>query len=281
MHLRFRQCAAPAAALVLCAAAISHADSPARPNQPVAVSSLSDEAAADDTAPVTPIEAPTVTGAEQPSRPATHASDEAEAASPASPEVVAALPLPPQENLPLGRSSTGDGEYRPGEEIDTDYGGGWLQTTGALIVVILLVVAVRLVLVRMQGRVAPADARRLVEVLARRPLGQKSHVVFLRINQRIIVASQTPGGMSNLAEITDPEEVAWVLEQVESSRPASMSRGFRQMLHGFDRQYDASVVPEDGGDQGEHLVDRTRERMSGMVNRLRTLGSTSTDERES
>ena len=71
-----------------------------------------------------------------------------------------------------------------------------------------------------------------------------------------------------------------LLEQVESSRPASISRGFRQMLHGFDRQYDATVVPEDGGDQGEHLVDRTRERVSGMVNRLRTLGSTQTDERE-
>lgn len=167
------------------------------------------------------------------------------------------------ESQPLGGAPT-ERKFQQAE-VDTNPGNWWLQTTLALGVVIALIFALRWLLQRMSGAGAVGSGGGLVEVLARAPIGHKTQIVFLRVSERIIVAGQTPAGLNTLAEFEHPDDVASVLQAVESSRPNSISRSFASLLGQADR------ATETGYDDSEHLVDRTRDGLSGLANRIRSM----------
>ena len=184
-----------------------------------------------------------------------------------------AEPLPAIEQTPLGgRPPAGDAV----EQLSTGTGvGSWgLQTAMALGVVIVLVVLVRLFLRRLQGGGA-ATSPGLVEVMARVPISPKTYVLFLRIGQRIIIAGQTQAGLNTLASFDDPDDVAEVLAHVQAAKPASISEGFGKLMKQFDRGYDPNEV--EGGDSAEHVVDRARNDVSGLLTRLRSLNRRDND----
>jgi len=209
---------------------------------------------------------------DSPQRPAAPATTQPAApAAPAQPAPVVAPresePLPEIENTPLGGKSVqvGDPESLPGTGV-----GSWgLQTAMALGVVVMLIVLVRLFLKRLHGNTAASSAG-LVEVMARVPIAPKTSVLFLRIGQRIIIAGQTQAGLNTLAEFDDPDDVAEVLAHVEAAKPASITEGFGKLMKQFDRGYDAETDDE-GGDRDEHVVDRTRNDVTGLLTRIRSL----------
>jgi len=194
--------------------------------------------------------------------------------SPPAPERANATPIPPAESEPLpeieqtplgGKPLAG----KPDEKFTGTGVGSWgLQTAMALGVVITLVVVVRLFLRRLHGGGGTTNAG-LVEVMARVPIAPKTHVLFLRIGERIIIAGQTQAGLNTLANFDDPEDVAEVLAHVQAAKPASISEGFTKLMKQFDRGYDPDQT--EGGDRDEHVVDRTRNDMSGLLTRLRSL----------
>jgi flagellar biogenesis protein FliO len=184
-----------------------------------------------------------------------------------------AEPLPAIEQTPLGgRPPVGD----PGEQLASGTGvGSWgLQTAMALGVVIALVVLVRLFIRRLHGGGA-ASSPGLVEVMARVPIAPKTSVLFLRIGQRIIIAGQTQAGLNTLASLDDPDDVAEVLAHVQAAKPASITEGFGKLIKQFDRGYDPNEV--EGGDSAEHVVDRARNDVSGLLSRLRSLNRRDND----
>jgi len=179
---------------------------------------------------------------------------------------------PPREQWPLGRAPDEPTQAAPG----VDGGGvGWvLQTTLALAIVIALILALRFGLKRLSGVSGVGGRADLVEVLARTPIGHKTQVLFLRVNDRIIVAGQTPNGMNTLASLDDPDEVASILARVESSRSSSITGSFARVLHQVDRgfQQPESLRLYEGGDDQEHVVDRARDQVRGLLNRIRSSG---------
>ena len=184
--------------------------------------------------------------------------------NPPSPEPVAA-----QESLPLGAAPANvnsSASAAGGAAAASD--SSWiLQTITALGVVLALIVALRFVIQRVTGlRPAPMTTR-LVEVLARSPIAPRTHLLFLRIHQRIVVATQSPAGMQTLTELTDPQEVAAIMAQVQAARPASISRSFQHLLGRLDRDY----VPDEPADGAEPTVDRTRDEVNGLLARIRNL----------
>lgn len=185
--------------------------------------------------------------------------------------------IPKQENLPLGRSSTSDGNNASASDPT---GGSWmLQTLAALGVVIALMLFLRLALQRIGAAPSSRQTAGLVEVLGRTTVGPRTQVLFLRIsNQRVIVASQTSAGLQPLTELTDPDEIASLLGKIESARPNSISRSFRQFFERFDRDFPDSGATrrEEGGDREEHLIDRTRNEVSGLLHRIRDLRNRNT-----
>ena len=176
---------------------------------------------------------------------------------------------PPQERLPLGSPPTSEqGTLGAGTG-----GGGWmLKTLTALGVVIVLIFAVRFVLQRMGGRAVGATTNGIVEVLGRATIGPKTQVLFLKLHQRVLVVAQSPSGFNTLTCLDDPEEVAWVMTELEAARPTSISQTFRHLIDRFDRDYQpgASMALE-GDDTAERDVDRTRDGVNGLRSRMRSI----------
>jgi len=194
-------------------------------------------------------------------------------APPASPTVPTAStassesqPLPEIENTPLGGRPPINGDVEP--ITGTGVGSWGLQTAMALGVVVMLVVLIRLGLKRLHGDVRTGNAG-LVEVLARVPIAPKTCVLFLRIGERVIIAGQTQAGLNTLASFDDPDDVAEVLAHVQAAKPASITEGFSKLMKQFDRGYDPDR--DDGTDRDEHVVDRARNDVTGLLTRIRSL----------
>ncbi len=201
-------------------------------------------------------------------------------AQPSTPSGTSGEPLPPpREQWPLGRAPDASSQAAPG--VDGDGVGWFLQTTLALAVVIALILALRFGLKRLSGVSGVGGHADLVEVLARTPIGHKTQVLFLRVNDRIIVAGQTPNGMNTLASLDDPDEVASILARVESSRPSSITDSFARVLSQVDRGFQPpeSLRLNEGGDDQEHVVDRARDQVRGLLNRIRSSGRDDQEQR--
>jgi len=152
---------------------------------------------------------------------------------------------------------------------------GWiLRTLTALGVVLGLIFVVRFVYCRISGQ-SPAkfgrrSGTRVIEVLNRSAIAPRSHVLMLRIGQRILVVSESQAGMSTLANIDDPLEVADLLGAIEANRPTSITRGFTEALKRSDRDYGEASALDEEGDAGEYVVDRANTQLSDLLARVRT-----------
>lgn len=150
---------------------------------------------------------------------------------------------------------------------------GWaLSTLAALGVVIGLIFGARWLYAKMGGAVV-ARPSPVVEVLSRTPVAPKNHVLLLRVGQRVLVVGDSSSGLSTLADVTDPEEVASLLQTVSAHGERSVSKSFNSLVSRFNGDYDADDrVALEGGDSSEVHLDRTRNSLSGLSSKLRTLG---------
>ena len=129
-------------------------------------------------------------------------------------------PLPPNESLPLG-ASEGDlfGTGSTGQGATGSLGDGWLLSTLAALGVVLVIVFGIRWLLRRGGVVSTSVPQgSVVEVLSRTTVAPRSHVVLMRVGQRILVVSDSPAGMRTLASVHDAEEVADVAGAAEALR---------------------------------------------------------------
>ncbi len=151
---------------------------------------------------------------------------------------------------------------------------GWaLSTLAALGVVIGLIFGARWLYTKMGGAVV-ARPSLVVEVLSRTPVAPKNHVLLLRVGQRVLIVGDSSSGLNTLADVTDPEEVASLLQSVSSHSERSVSKSFSAMVGRFNGDYDADDrLALEGGDSSEVHLDRTRNSLSGLSSKLRTLGS--------
>jgi flagellar biogenesis protein FliO len=173
------------------------------------------------------------------------------------------------EQLPLGPV---DAAGQPVAEALGEPTGGWtLSTLAALGLVIGLIFAARWAYTKMGGKVV-ARSSPVVEVLSRTAVAPKSHVLLVRVGGRVLVVGDGGGNLNTLSTIDEPEEVATVLQTVTAQQPHSVSRSFNAMVCRF--QGDLSGQPDvqqEGGDEAEVHVDRTRDALSGLASRLQTL----------
>lgn len=178
-----------------------------------------------------------------------------------------------------------------GAEAAADQGGGdgsWvLRTLGSLGVVIVLILLLRTVIARWNGRTSSSSSQAGVEVLSRVTVGPRQQIVLVRMGTRILVLADSAGRLNMLTAIDDPEEVAATLATVTASRPTSVSAGFASALKRFQQDYRPSIrntgavgdqsgradrTDDDGQglDDAEIHVDRARDQLSGLLSRLRS-----------
>lgn len=208
------------------------------------------------------------TAVSQPALPSSEQTGANPATTPAPPVVVA----DPIESRPLGMAPAAS---KPGE-LSAEPGTGWgaTQTILALALVVGLILVGKQLVLRWMGQPAAVNRSRLVEVMSRVSVGPRQHIVILRMGSRILVLADSAGQMRPLANIEEPEEVAAILKSVTASKPASISEGFNQLLGRFDQDFDQAENlrrREEGEDLGESQLDRTRDQLSGLLARVRSM----------
>jgi flagellar biosynthetic protein FliO len=161
----------------------------------------------------------------------------------------------------------------------------------ALGIVLGLILLARWVLRRFFGVAGATRATRAVQVLARSPLSPKQQLMLLRVGRRVIVVGDAGGQLNTLSEITDPDEVASLIGQVQDDHTGRASKSFGNLFGRMQGKFDdeaagAEAEPaatgqsrEEGVDQrdgdgtvdGDPAVDSTRQELSGLMDRVRML----------
>ena len=171
--------------------------------------------------------------------------------------------------LGAASQSTPQIDSDPGEvQKDTSPIGNMGKTAWATAVVLALIMivatGVRMIAKRQGGlRAALGPGGRapsgLLEVLGRFPIGRGQTLVLLKLDQRVLLLSQSSGGrlgagagMSTLCEIADPEEVASILVKSRGEGGDSMADRFRSMLAG---QSSVVSLPHSSAASGRAIVE--------------------------
>ena len=97
-----------------------------------------------------------------------------------------------------------------------------------------------------------AKSNRAVRVLSRSILSPKQHVLLLHVGKRVLVVGDSAGKLSSLSEISDPDEVASLLSQVQNDKAEPIKAGFGKM---FGKATESFAEPE----PYEEIVDRPKE----------------------
>jgi len=119
---------------------------------------------------------------------------------------------------PASRAVGSGREDQAGQGDDRRVGDGggpsiwpWVQTVGALAVVVGLIFALRHVL----RRLGPVGAIRRgagpVEVIMRSNLSPRERVYLVRMGERVLLVGSGPAGLTTLCEVSDAEEAARLL----------------------------------------------------------------------
>lgn len=185
----------------------------------------------------------------------------------------------PSERQPLGTPGQGlvpdsDPANESKQLGEFSNNGSWvLNTITALGVVIGLIIAMRLAMNKLSGRAVMGGRTGIVEVLSRTSISPRNQVMLLRLGQRIIVVSEGPTGVRTLANLDDPDEVANLLTSISASRPGSITQSFNQLLNraGTEMDNPSSFTAEHGADEDEHLIDKTRNELSNLLSRIRSM----------
>jgi flagellar biogenesis protein FliO len=106
--------------------------------------------------------------------------------------------------------------------IDLDSG----RVVTALAAVVGLILLLRWAAKKTFPAVAAVSRQQVVKVLARCPLAPRQQVILLQVGRRIVVAAESASQLSSLCQITDPDEVAALLGELQREKPASVASSF-------------------------------------------------------
>ena len=92
----------------------------------------------------------------------------------------------------------------------------WTRTLAALALVVVLIIAARFMLKRF-GPVSGAQRRDMLDVLARTAVSPRHQLLLVRVGRRVVLVGQSPASLETLSEVTDPDEVAALIETASAS----------------------------------------------------------------
>lgn len=195
----------------------------------------------------------------------------AEPARPPVPHASASSDVGGRESLPLGGSAENVASIA--NSRTPAMGSGWVfNTMTALGIVIALILAVRLLIAKAYGQGAATSSGAIINVLSRMTIAPRSHVLLLKVGDRVLVVSESASGMRTLCEITDEVEVARLVGATSAGKASSVSQGFSQLLSKAASTYRPDQHSKDeGADEQEHYIDRTRDQLSNLLSRIRTM----------
>jgi flagellar biogenesis protein FliO len=76
----------------------------------------------------------------------------------------------------------------------------------------------------------------VVSVLGRVPLAARQVAQLLRVGNKLVLVSLTPGGAKTLTEVTDPVEVDRIVGMCQQLNPHSTTKAFEQVFQQLSRE---------------------------------------------
>ena len=161
----------------------------------------------------------------------------------------------------------------------------------ALAVVLLLILLARWFARRFFGVAGAARSTRAVQVLSRSTLSPKQQLMLIRVGRRLLVVGDGGGQLNTLSEITDADEVAALVGQVQDDHSARATKSFGSLFGRMqgkfgeaeqheaepDRRPEAATTAGPRSIDGDHeegedpAVDSARQELSGLMDRVRML----------
>ncbi len=145
-----------------------------------------------------------------------------------------------------------------------------IRVVGALAVVLGLMLLVRVLLRRAGGALGSGSRPAgVLQVLARYPVARGQSLVLLKLSRRVLLVHQSGATMSTLAEVTDRDEVAALLADLEAGSRSRDAERFRSVLRSFEREHEQARrgpgrVHGAGSAAEIEVVDLTRGQVRGF-----------------
>jgi flagellar biosynthetic protein FliO len=166
----------------------------------------------------------------------------------------------------------------------------------ALAVVIALILLLRWGGKKLFQKGGMSRSTRAVQVLARAPLAPRQHIVLVRVGRRVLVVGECGSQMNPLCEITDGDEIAALLGQLQDEKLTLPGRAFNSLFQrargamgGSDAQdEEESAAVADAGapapeaetepaaaleSPDEPAISETRNEITGLMAKIRVLSS--------
>lgn len=144
-----------------------------------------------------------------------------------------------------------------------DGGLYWLQTFGALAIVIALIFLARYLLRKLSRRGGPARRSEIVEVLTRASVTPKHQLTLVRMGRRLLLIGCGPEGLTPLTEITDQQEIDELLQAVQPSGEGSLASLLKRGVTSGRADNDDKEPATAAGELAEKIRSRLASQDSG------------------
>lgn len=154
----------------------------------------------------------------------------------------------------------------------------WTRLILAMAVVIGLILVLKMVVGKMYPSVGANKGGRVIRVLTRSPISPKQQVMLLQVGKRVIVVGDSAGQLSTLTEISEPDEVATLLGQIESAETVVPTSRFSSLFSKAQTDYSEksleSEVDVAATSDSDPEIEQAQSEISGLIERMKALTRT-------
>ncbi|HVT88380.1 MAG TPA: flagellar biosynthetic protein FliO [Tepidisphaeraceae bacterium] len=142
----------------------------------------------------------------------------------------------------------------------------------SLTIVISLIFFLRWVARRFFPNLAGSKASSVVRLLGRSPISPKQQVLLVQVGKRVLVVADNGAQLSRLTEITEADEVAWIIGRVSGNSTESSSK-FSESLTDAEQSFDAveTSQPPSSIDIDVEPIESARGDLDGLMRKIRGL----------
>jgi flagellar biogenesis protein FliO len=161
------------------------------------------------------------------------------------------------------------------------------RVASALAVVIGLILLLRWGAKKLFNQGIQGRSSRAVQVLTRSAIAPRQHILLLRVGRRVLVVGSAGAQMNPLCEITDADEIAALLGQLQDEKIRLPSKAFgalftraRQDIGGSEDEDIAATAENEETETSAFVPEETpqdpalattRDEISGLMDKIRSL----------
>lgn len=160
----------------------------------------------------------------------------------------------PLESEPIRRGGGTGGADGSGTGSNDSPGLDLSRVGLSLAIVLALVFIGRWLMRRFFHQAGGRGSTRAIQVLARAPLAPRQHVVLILVGRRLIVVGDSGSQMTPLCEITDGDEIAALMGQIQVEKSSSPAKAFGALFQRAKHQFD-DEEEEDTGTETERRTE--------------------------